>query len=194
MARRIRVGGNATPGGLRRFFTTIPRAPSTFGIPQAGSLRRAEAASETTIPQVEIPLPEEHEQQLIARWQAWQDAVVGPAGSLPEYIVWEWLVQKKRLTPHIDFIYQYNILGGRTMFGGFVVDFYFPQLDMAWNVQGLHFHYVKAEDRARDQAAKLVLSNRELLVIELFEDDLMTRPEFVLEAAWNGSQASRGAL
>lgn len=135
----------------------------------------------------EIPLPGEQDEQLRARWEAWRAIYFG---SLPEFIVWEWLKNKKRQVEGRDFIYQWSVFGGRTAFGGFVLDFYFPARALGWMVQGLRYHLTNPDDRSRNQVAKQILAAQELTVIEIWEDDLMTRPDFVLELAWQGQAAS----
>jgi hypothetical protein len=132
-------------------------------------------------------MPPEEDEQVLARFASWKATY---NGSLPEFIVWEWLVNKKKQRPGIDFIYQHPIFGGRTAFGGFVLDYFFPLQKMGWRVQGLRWHDTNPDDRARDQLAKMLLTSRGILVVDLYEDDLLMRPDLALNLAWQGQQAN----
>ena len=146
-------------------------------------------------PAPSIRLPEEIEAARSARWEIWRTRRSGSGtGSILEFICWEWLTLKKKQVPDVDFIYQYPLLGGRTQFGGFVADFYFPVQRMVWNPAGLQFHQVKARDRARDAMAKAQLANKGILLIYLFEDDLLQREEYTLQRAWRGEQIQRAIV
>jgi len=163
------------------------RAPR---IPQAGRLRRvAERKGLELRPLAgpEIPMPPEQDQALADRAAAWMAAY---HGSLPEFIVWDWLVGTKKQRDGLDFLYQYPVMGGRTAFGGFVLDFWFPLQQMGWNVQGLRWHWSNPDDRARDMIAKQMLASRGLKIIDLYEDDLLVRPDLVLAMAWRGEQVT----
>jgi len=174
----------------RRIETTRPAPFRAPRIPQAGRLRRIterEGLELRPLAGPEIPLPPDQDQTLQDKWQAW-NATIG--GSLPEFIVWDWLVNTKKQKEGLDFVYQWPIFGGRTAFGGFVIDFIFPLQQMGWNVQGLRWHTSNPDDRARDMIAKQMLASRGLKIIDLYEDDLLTRPTLVLEGAWRGEQVN----
>lgn len=159
-------------------------------IPQAGRLRRiAERAGLELRPLAgpEIPMPPEQDQALADRAAAWMAAY---NGSLPEFIVYEFLTLKKKQRDGLDFLYQYPVMGGRTSFGGFVLDFWLPLQQMGWNVQGLRWHWSNPDDRARDMIAKQMLSSRGLKIVDLYEDDLLVRPDLVLNMAWRGEQVT----
>lgn len=135
--------------------------------------------------------PDSDREQLEKRWRAWQasPAAAGMgSASILEFMVWEFLVYKKKLKPGIDFIYQYPLMGGRTRFGGFVADFYFPMRQEVWNPAGLRFHWTTATNRARDIMAKTMLAARGIKLIFIWEDDLMNRPDYALNAAWRGME------
>ena len=163
---------------------TRPKAPRKPTFP--GS-----KASNTPLAGPNVPIPREQEEALIARFNAWRQ---GQLGSLPEFIVWEFLTIKKRQVPGIDFIFQSPFFGGRTRFGGFVADFLFPLRKEIWQVQGERFHLEKPSDRARTKLTKLLLSSRGLRILEIWEDDLLSRPDFVLSLAWDhGAEVSSKA-
>ncbi len=133
-----------------------------------------------------IPIPANEDEDFLARFSAWHDAT---NGSLPEYIVFEYLVTKKAMVQNVDFVYQHPQLGGRTEFGGFVLDFFFPITRMGWRVLGERFHLLQTADRTRDFIAEQLLTQRGISpMIDLWEDDLLTRPVFVLEKALRGLQ------
>jgi very-short-patch-repair endonuclease len=126
-----------------------------------------------------------------ARWRAWQaspEAAGKGSASILEFMAWEFLVYKKKQIEDVDFIYQYPLAGGRTQFGGFVADFFFPARNLVWNPAGLQFHWTKPEHRGRDILATQVLGARGIKVIYLWEDDMLQRPDYTLEKAWQGEQ------
>lgn len=132
-----------------------------------------------------IAIPANEDEDFIARFQA---AHAARNFSLPEYITYEFLVYKKKQIEPIDFQYQNNVLGGRTELGGFVLDFFFPLRQMAWNVQGLRYHLLNVNDRGRDRIVAALMESRGIQFILLWEDDLLTRADYVLELAWEGRQ------
>lgn len=134
----------------------------------------------------ELPLNEEQNRE--QRWLAFREQT---NASYPEFICFEWLTTKKKLKSGLDFYFQYPFLGGRTQYGGFVLDFFFPFRRMAWFVQGLHFHYTSAKDRGRDKLSVAQVASRGVVVVELWEDDLIQRTEYALERAWRGEQIRR---
>lgn len=135
----------------------------------------------------QVELPGSQQKYLEERWRAWQAKEKGKGtASILEFICWEFLVKKKGQREGVDFIYQYPLAGGRTQAGGFVADFYFPLKQMVWNPAGLQFHYTKAKDRWRDILSRVVLANRGIKEVFLWETDLLERTEYTLEAAWHG--------
>lgn len=132
----------------------------------------------------EIPITEEQEEAMLARFEAWRAET---NGSLPEFIVWEFLTINKQQTHGVDFIYQHPLFGGRTRFGGYILDFFFPLRREGWNVQGERFHLEAPVSRARDAIMKIQLMGEGLKLIRLWEDDLLTRPDFILNLAWEQS-------
>lgn len=133
----------------------------------------------------EIPVPEEQEEAFLARYELWRTAT---GGSLPEFIVWEFLTLNKKLQPDFDFVFQAPFLGGRTLFGGFIADFYFPNRQEVWMVQGIRWHLEQPADRAKTAIAKAQLAAQGFKALELWEDDLLERPDFVLNLAWDRSE------
>jgi len=170
----------------RRIDLTRPAPFRAPGIPQAGRLRRTFTEKGLTLRPLKgpsIPLPADQDTALEDRANAW---LATHGGSLLEFIAWDWLVGKKHQIENVDFVMQYPVMGGRTAFGGFISDFYFPGLKMVWNINGLRWHWVNTDDRARMGIAKLLLASRGILSVDLWEDSLLTRADFVLEKAWHG--------
>ena len=112
-------------------------------------------------------------------------------GSVLEFIVWKWLVQKKKQVEGVDFLYQHPIFGGRTSFGGYLLDFFFPGRSEGWRVNGLRYHRTHPDDRARDKIAAQLLESQGIRVIDLWEDALLTYPDRVLALAWEGQEEIR---
>jgi very-short-patch-repair endonuclease len=132
----------------------------------------------------EIPIPPEQDEALLARYEAWKSQW---NGSLVEFIVWEYLTIQKKQTHGTDFIFQAPFLGGRTLYGGFIADFAFPLRNEIWMVQGIRWHLQQPADRAKTFMAEAQLSAMGWKVLELWEDDILERPLFVLDLAWEQS-------
>ena len=160
-------------------------APDKPAIPGAeDTIERADLKLQPRVPEIENPA--EQEIAFLARFDAWRSQT---NGSLPEFIVWEFLTIEKKQIPGFDFVFQHPVLGGRTQFGGYILDYFFQMRMEGWRIQGERFHLEKPRDRARDQIAKAQLSARGLRILDLWEDDLMTRPDFVLNLAWDKGSA-----
>ena len=69
--------------------------------------------------------------------------------------------------------------------GGFILDFSFNRMQGGWRINGERFHLTNPEARARDQIARTQLSARGLNIIDLWEDDMIVRGDFVLNLAWD---------
>ena len=166
----------------------LPAFPSG---PKPPSLPRELRPFKPPPPEVKVPKISDEADELQARWDRWRSRREGHGtGSILEFICWEYLVLKKKQILNVDFIYQFPLLGGRTQFGGFVADFYFPLKYMVWNPAGLRFHQTQTRDRARDLLARTILANKGIRLIYLYEDDLLSRPDFTLNKAWEGIQVS----
>lgn len=165
----------------------MARRPSELSVRQPlAPFRKPEVPGGEERPPVipESQIPPEQDEALLARYEAWKAQW---NGSLPEFLVWEFLVITKRQVPQVDFVFQHPLFGGRTRFGGYVLDYYFPNRLEGWRVMGERFHLEQPEDRARDTIMKMQLMAQGMKVIDLWEDDLMTRRDFVLSLAWEQS-------
>ena len=168
----------------------MPLAPERLRRPRVPAVplrsRAFEVAGRKLTPfaDLDFPIQGNQDEDLQAEFEAWRLSI---NGSFPEFITWKWLVEQKKQRPGVDFLFQYPVLGGRTMFGGFLLDFYFPRRGEGWRVNGERFHLRLPKDRARDILAKVILTQKGLKVIDLWETDLLVRPDFVLNLAWNQS-------
>lgn len=131
-----------------------------------------------------IPIPPEQEEALLQRYEVWKASW---NGSLPEFLVWEFLVIEKKQVPSVDFFFQHPVFGGRTRFGGYILDYFLSGRREGWRVMGERYHLEQPEDRARDTIMKAQLMNQGVTIVDLWEDDLMTRRDFVLNLAWDRS-------
>ncbi len=129
----------------------------------------------------DIPLSTEQAEAFEARYLPWQAQY---NGSVPEFIVWEFLTIDKKQEPNVDFAFQHPLFGGRTRFGGFILDFFLGMRREGWRIQGERFHLDKPQDRARDILMKAQLEGLGIRIIDLWESDLLTRKLFVLNTAW----------
>jgi hypothetical protein len=88
------------------------------------------------------------------------------------------------------FSYQVPFGGGHTA-GGTVPDFLINNVDLAFWVQGTHFHYVDAATRANNTIVKLQLAARGVTSIDIDEEDAMQRPRAVVAAGLRGESWAR---
>lgn len=161
---------------------TLPRLPRLPGVPRQRQVQFIPGQTPREV------LPPDYEENRYQRWQAFRERA---HRSYPEFIAEEWLTQVKKLQRGVDYIPQYGLSGGRSFLGGQVIDVYFPQKQMGWMIQGLHYHHTEPEQRGRDALAKITLLERGIQPIEIFEDDIIQRTNYTLERAYNGIQVSR---
>lgn len=134
------------------------------------------------IPDLTIPRLESQEEQDTREFEEWGK------GTKPEFVVWKYLVNTKKLKEGVDFIFQSSKFGGRRMFGGQVIDFYIPGRNLVWRVQGERFHMLLVADRANDALQKFQLEGIGYTVCDLWVNDLLQRPRYVLDLAWSGQE------
>lgn len=163
----------------------VPKAPSLPSVPKKSRLRDKFPGF---LP--DIPIPQAQDIPDFDRRMAETQAQFA-AMSVPEFIVWDYLTRIKKWRNGIEFTYQLPLFSGRTQFGGFVLDFFIREGQLAWNVQGLRYHLEQSRDRAKVQVETAILTSRGYKVVQLWEDDLIERPTFVLEAALIGQESNR---
>ncbi len=97
-------------------------------------------------------------------------------GTLPERIVYKWLVSQLRLVEGIDFDFQSSQSGGRMELGGIVVDFIFPIMKLGIQVQGVtHKQYRR---KMKDDEQNSILAEFGYWIEELWEDDIYNESIF----------------
>lgn len=161
----------------------LPRTPRLFQLPR---FRARELSKPPTVGGAALAQQAATQGQgFEARYAAWG------RGTRPEFIVYEFLTLKKKQVEGRDFLFQSSRFGGRRVFGGQVVDFYLFTRSAVWRVQGEFFHVRLAKDRARDLVDRQRLLSRGLTVIDLYAQDLLERPDYVLNAAWQGHEVQR---
>lgn len=98
-------------------------------------------------------------------------------GTLPERIVYKYLVSILRLSPSSDFDFQSSLQGGRMELGGMVADFMFYRLKMILQVQGpTHGGFLR---QRKDDEQESILKDMGYDVVELKEDLIYS--EYLLE-------------
>jgi very-short-patch-repair endonuclease len=136
-------------------------------------------------------VPDIFQDDFFDRYAAWKALPQHAAASIPEFIVYDYLTRRKKWTEGNEFVYQYALVGGRTLYGGYVGDFFIRSTNAVWNIQGLRFHLLNVKDRAKVELQKMDLTKRGFKVLSLWEDDLLERPEYTIEAALNDQETNR---
>jgi hypothetical protein len=112
------------------------------------------------------------------------------AGSAPEWMVY-WALTKIGYQPNIDFVYQSAQSGGRTEFGGNVVDFYFPDLGAAINVQSTYYHYATTASAVHDRFVQASIQQAGINIVYIDEEDVRRDPVYYVKEALAGRDYSR---
>jgi len=97
-------------------------------------------------------------------------------GTLPERIVYKYLLFPLRMKAGIDFDFQSSLQGGRLELGGIVADFLFPNSMMVLQVQGpTHEEHLRMR---KDSEQRLILSEMGFTVVDLDDDLIYNEPQF----------------
>ncbi len=109
-------------------------------------------------------------------------------GSLAEWAVcWALEIQ------NIEYVYQANLIGGRTTTGGTVADFYVPGYNLIIRVMGVYWHYEQGPLAINeDQLIKETLRTKGYVVVDIDEDDALAEPLYYVQEALKGIDHSRG--
>jgi len=93
------------------------------------------------------------------------------------------------LTRHsVRFTFQSKLIGGFSrQLGDAIVDFVLTDLNILFRVQGTYWH-TSVEEKAKDSVQKLRLQSMGWKVVDLYENDLETRFDFVMQAAIQGRE------
>lgn len=112
----------------------------------------------------------------------WQ--VQGMPATLPEYKV---SIELNRL--QINYTFQKSFLGGRTVRGGLVSDFYLPSYSMIISVLGTYWHS-SPQVRARDLLQRISILSQGIMTIFIREADVMKRARYFVSEAIKGNDLS----
>ena len=82
-------------------------------------------------------------------------------------------------------------MGGRQEKGGVVLDFHFPFLDLAINVQSSYYHYTSSQLRAGDALRKAQLEGYGIKVVYIDEDDALRNANYYVKDALKGISHSK---
>ena len=107
------------------------------------------------------------------------------SGTRPEFIVYDYLKNKKKMIEGIEFIFQSARGGGRTRFGGSVIDFELPFLRILIRVQGEHFHNT-IDAKGADLMRKTALQSQGYKVVDVWAIPLAAATYRVMESALRG--------
>lgn len=117
-------------------------------------------------------------------------------GTLPERIIYKYLVERMRFVDGIDFNFQSSLQGGRVDTGGIVADFQFPLLFIILNPLGpTHSEYLRIQ---KDNEQNAALEEMGYQVYMIPEEDVYD--EYVFEALmrkifdWNGSGSNNEVI
>ncbi len=160
----------------------VPEVPKAPGLPRVPNRSRLRDKFPGNAPDIPIPAPDpipDYADRL-AMWQR-----MFPMISDLEFIILDYLTRKKGWKLGLQFEYQSAIYGGRTKYGGFVVDF-FVRPNLVLQPQGERWHLQQPEDRARLRLESMMLTSRGLTVVYLWESDLLSRPDYTIELALRG--------
>lgn len=97
-------------------------------------------------------------------------------GTLPERIVYLYLITKLHMRAGVDFTFQSSLQGGRLELGGIVADFEFPILKLILNVQGsTHEQFLRMR---KDEEQRAILEDMGYRVFELTDVQIYNEPIF----------------
>ena len=114
-------------------------------------------------------------------------------GTLPERIVYKYLVTKRRYSPSADFDFQSSLQGGRLELGGIVADFLFRYMRIILQVQGpTHQGYLRT---AKDNEQRDALEQMGYRVFDIEDKVIFNefRFEQVMDQIFRGGLTGRGA-
>lgn len=96
-------------------------------------------------------------------------------GTLPERIVYKWLVSMMRFIPDVDFDFQSSLQGGRMELGGILADFLFPNIKIIIQVQGpTHKVFLRSmkDEEQRQLLAEMGYTVYEIGLDTIYNEDL----------------------
>ena len=170
------------------------RPPSVPRTPAVRSLSSKPPSARARTPEAEAKRPEksqrkETKEQQVPRW--WVIETGG--GSYPEYLAWKWL-RDKGYKPGVDFQFQSSYFGGRLDLGGLVADFVIDVLTppLIIRVHGEYWHTLPGR-KTRDFFEKIQLLEHGFEVVDVWEDDLLSKLDFTMSQALKGQNLREAA-
>ncbi len=114
------------------------------------------------------------------------------AGSKPEWAIYWALTQSLKMVEGEDFYYQWDVYGGRTQYGGAVVDFFVPDLMVAIGVQSKFYHSQVVAQRMQDEMIRMSLEGDGVRLVYIDETDAINDPVYYTKEALAGVDHSKG--
>ncbi len=111
-------------------------------------------------------------------------------GSKPELAVYIALTQLGYREGR-DFTYQSPIAGGRMEYGGAVLDFVIPAVNVAINVQSIYYHLGDPYAHKHDEMIRVLVEGMGLKLIYIDEEDALKNAGFFVKEAIRGIDHSR---
>lgn len=112
------------------------------------------------------------------------------SGSIPEWLIF-WAFLQLGYEEGPDFTYQAPVFGGRAEYGGAVLDFVFPALGIAVNVQSVRYHYETGVDKMKDEFIRAAVEAWGTTLIFIDEEDARRSPVYYAKEALAGRDYSR---
>jgi very-short-patch-repair endonuclease len=114
-------------------------------------------------------------------------------GTLPERIVFRWLIEKGHFQSGIDFNFQSSLEGGRVDLGGIVADFVFPMMMIVIQVEGpTHLEFLRSK---KDEEQRGILEDMGYKVFNVWEVDIYSevRLEETMRRMFNWAGSGGGS-
>ncbi len=114
-------------------------------------------------------------------------------GTRPEWAV-KWGLDRNGFVINEDYYYDFNVGGFEaSYFSKF--DFVVPEFQIAIEVQGEFWHYAQgSEVIANDEMRRIAAYTQDYILIFIDENDVLERPEFLVEEALRGVDHSKSGI
>lgn len=139
-----------------------------------------------------MPARDELEDKLPAGFETWAQVT---GGSPHEYKVYKDL-ERRGLTPGVDFTFQADRFGGLSRIGNAKIHFFVPGVRVAIRVQGVLWETLSKSQRAFDVIQKLMWSGRGWFIADLLPREIDEQTHRVVGLALDGrnTAAAEAAL
>lgn len=114
-------------------------------------------------------------------------------GTRPEWAV-AWALEKLGYEEGYDWMYRFNVAGiGASYFSQF--DFVIFDMFIAIEVQGEFWHYAQGSEKiANDSIRRTLAASHNYILVFIDEDDVLLRPEYLVEEALRGIDHSKASI